>query len=334
MSGTSLPFVSAGCCVLRRFPPEIMDLILKFATLGEPPMPAIIKALRGSKASHDIYKSALYHYYSLNPMIITTKKVGGLIHMTHDAAESTRELHIIFWASVTPGRVSRIMMFPPDRPPMTVDRQEPDGISIVPFLRWDTMMKFAGLRQFHMDMYGYPEEKFHMVQNLVKNMRGWMPRLKRLSLNIKLPRQLPLLFLEENTADEAISEENRVQTMLWEIHDTFFDNLPHCKCESFFKNKANFNSMQDLIDFYMHLDIAGVVLGIHDIMDVALDAEKIFEKSASNMAEFLDSINSHVGSSGKMQRVRTGPYQKFSWDISPIRKPVPGVGISHTYNMP
>ncbi|KFX88217.1 hypothetical protein O988_09110 [Pseudogymnoascus sp. VKM F-3808] len=331
MSGTSLPLVTVACCVLRRFPPEIMDLILKFATLGEPPMPAIIKALRGSKANHDIYKSALYHYYSLNPMIITTKNAGGLMHMTHEAAQSIRELHIIFWALVTPGRVSRIMMFPPDRPPMTVDRQEPDEISIAPFPRWGTTMKFVGLRQFHMGMYGYPEEKFHMVQNLVKNMRAWMPRLKRLSLNIKLPRQLPLLFLEENTADEAISEKKRVQMMLREIDNTLFDNLPRHKCHSFSKNRANFNNVQDFIDSYMHLGIAGVVLRAHDIMDVDLDAEKIFEKCASNMAEFLDSINSHIGSSGKMQRVRTGPYQKFAWDIPPPkRKPVLGVGISHT----
>jgi len=63
-------------CVLRKLPGEIRDKIFQYATAGEPAMPALIKALRGSSANSDLYSNSIFWYYSRNTMHVTKSTIG------------------------------------------------------------------------------------------------------------------------------------------------------------------------------------------------------------------------------------------------------------------
>lgn len=47
-------------CTFREAPGEIRDKILQYATAGEPPVPALIRAPKGSRSNEDLYYNSLF----------------------------------------------------------------------------------------------------------------------------------------------------------------------------------------------------------------------------------------------------------------------------------
>jgi hypothetical protein len=313
--------VGPAVCILRRFPNEIINKILIFATLGEPRMPAIIKALRGSKGNYDMYTWALYYYYSCNSMTITTDNIEALKDLVPAAAEPTQEIRITFEASVGRGSVSLWVTVLPDGP-AHVTRRAPSIYKVAPFPTWGVMMKFTGLRKLHLDLAAYPAEKFHMVEHFIKNIRNSAQQLKRLSVVVELPLQLPLNFLEDNIANEQIPEPDRVRSVWSSIVETFMENLPPCEFAAIdaLARLEDLRGDQAFVDHFMHIAVHGWEFGVHDIMDVVWVAERKFSLQGRLMSVFIGKINCLLETCGKTESVNTGQIQTFVWNISASKR--------------
>lgn len=306
-------------CLLRHFPPEIIAKILIFATLGEPRMPRIIKVLRKSSDNQDMYRWALYYYYTRNPMTLTIDNLEWLVHMNNRATEPVRELRIAIGGSVKIGRPKRMMLIEDNGNVRTVIHQRLDNYTVKPFPKWTVMEKFGGLREFHIDLRAYPLGKYYMVHDLLANIRRHMPAFTRLVMDIKFTLELPMTYIEHIVADPQVPEHDRVEAV-WEIIvDTFWKDIPPCMVDVLRQNDSVSRLLNyDFIVAFVLPALAGLHFGIHDILDAVRAIGMMFDDQARDLSGFLGNVNSLLGVNGMMQNVNVGQFQTFVWDFSTL----------------
>lgn len=317
-------------CDFRKLPAEIITKIFILATRFQRRMPALVKALRPSRANTDLYSEAIYQFYTLNTMNLTQDNLYALKYATAKGVEPVRKLWIAFDAVITRGMTDQYMVFEDDRS-WIVRQPRPDNVTIQPFPKWSAMEKFSGLRTLHFDMSRYPVQKLFMVHDLFKNTRFNARQLSRLSMDVRLPVKLPMTCIWEIFNDIRIPDVLKLET-IWEVvATTYFLNQTPSKLDAY-SRKGQFHgrSYKEIVGKHIHpivRDLPDVLGGGFDlavVMVVVHDIDERFAVHVGAQSDFIASINRLCDSEGKMMGVGTGQAARFFWELQPPKteKPV------------
>lgn len=283
----------AQMSTLRKLPAEVIDKIIMFATDGEAPMPALVKAFRGSSVDWDLYSNCLWRYYSTNVMHVTGENVEDIGLLSEQTVNSIHHLCLNYnvqWPirDIAYGEV------------ITLD------------LDWTFLQRFSRLETLEIDVMDLPVDRLNHVNTVLADCKT----LKRITLKIGGKMSLPIPFIAEYLIDDTIDAGDRLK--MWEQHviELYFFNLGKVRmqCNQYFVNR----SYTDMVSMFFPQYLDNPFVTTQMLLDMSNQLNAAFDELFHTpLNDFMEGVNEIVGVRGKLVTPTWGDdlTEEWFWDL-------------------
>lgn len=290
---------------LRTLPAEVVDQIIMFVTDGEAPMPALVKAFRGSSADQDLYSNCLYRYYSRNVMHVTRENLEDISLLSEQTVNSIYHLclhyNVHLWIRdiayaelYGPGAITEVI---------TLD------------LEWTFLHRFSRLETLEIDVMDIPVDRLKHVDSAFIDCKT-LPSMKRITLKIGGKMSLPIPFITEYLNDDTIDAGDRLK--MWEEHviEAYFFNLGKVRmqCNQHFIDKSYADMINGFFPGYRDLFFRPpqMLVGMSNRFNNTFD--ELFHAPFNT---FIEGLNEIMRVRGKLVTPSWGNdfTQEWFWDL-------------------